>query len=123
MRLCQDNSDGQKCFADQAFSTKEPGFQEEVALEGLELPTAATRQPVRLAIRQQPAGTKGSATVGNRQVALEGLKISGESVRFSIPGLGAGGKPLVLEGVARGGIIEGTATTPGAPAPWRASRP
>ncbi len=89
----------------------------------LELPAAATRQPVRLAIRQQPAGTEGSATVGNRQVALEGLKISGESVRFSIPGLGAGGKPLVLEGVARGGVIEGTATTPGAPAPWRASRP
>jgi glucose/arabinose dehydrogenase len=40
VRLCQDNSDGQDCFADQAFNTKQPGFQEEVALEGLELPTA-----------------------------------------------------------------------------------
>ena len=31
-------------------------------------------------------GTKGSATIGNRQVALEGVKIAGESVRFAIPG-------------------------------------
>ena len=40
VRLCQDNSEGRKCHADVAFTTKQPGFQEEVALEGLELPTA-----------------------------------------------------------------------------------
>ena len=40
VRLCQLNSEGQTCHADVAFTTKAPGFQEEVALEGLELPTA-----------------------------------------------------------------------------------
>ncbi|MGE5793763.1 MAG: SAM-dependent methyltransferase [Bacteroidota bacterium] len=88
----------------------------------LELPAALTKQPTRLAFDQQPAGTKGSATIGNRQVALEGVRISGETVRFAIPGIAAGGKPLALEGVARGDVIEGTVTAPGGPAPWRATR-
>ena len=84
----------------------------------LELPAAVTKQPARLAFEQHPAGTKGSATIGNRQVALEGVKIAGESVRFAIPGLAAGGKPLALEGIARGNVIEGTAPV----GPWRATK-
>jgi SAM-dependent methyltransferase len=88
----------------------------------LELPAAVTKQPARLAFQQDPVGTRGSATIGNRQVALENVKIAGESVRFAIPGLAAGGKPLALEGVARGNVIEGTTTAPGGPAPWRATR-
>jgi SAM-dependent methyltransferase len=88
----------------------------------LELPAAVAKQPARLAFEQHPAGTKGSATIGNRQVALEGVKIAGESVRFTIPGLAAGGKPLALEGIARGNVIEGTAPAPGGPAPWRATK-
>ena len=63
---------------------------------------------VRLTFEQHPVGTKGSATLGNRQVVLDGVKIAGESVRFAIPGLAPGGKPLVLDGVARGDAIEGT---------------
>jgi hypothetical protein len=50
------------------------------------------------------------------------VKIAGESVRFTIPGLAAGGKPLALEGIARGNVIEGTAPAPGGPAPWRATK-
>jgi SAM-dependent methyltransferase len=88
----------------------------------LELPAAVTKQPVRLAFEQHPAGTRGSATVGRREVALEGVKISAKLVRFAIPGLAAGGKPLALEGIARGDVIEGTAAAPGGPAPWRATR-
>jgi glucose/arabinose dehydrogenase len=45
VRLCQQNSDGRTCHADQSFSTKQPGFQEEVALSGLELPTAFAFAP------------------------------------------------------------------------------
>jgi SAM-dependent methyltransferase len=88
----------------------------------LDLPAAVAKQPARLAFEQQPAGTRGSATIGNRQVALEGVKIAGETVRFAIPGLAAGGKPLALEGVVRGNVIEGTATGPAGPATWRATR-
>jgi len=88
----------------------------------LELPAAVTKQPARLAFEQDPARTRGSATIGNRQVALDALKVSGESVRFEIPGVAAGGKPLALQGVVRGNVIEGTAAAPGGPAPWRATR-
>jgi SAM-dependent methyltransferase len=88
----------------------------------LELPPTVTKQPARLAFEQDPARTRGSATVGNRKIALDAVKITGESVRFEIPGLAAGGKPLALQGVVRGNVIEGTATTPGGPAPWRATR-
>jgi hypothetical protein len=88
----------------------------------LELPAAVAKQPMRLAFEQHPAGTRGAATLGNRQVALEGVRINGETVRFTIPGLGAGGRPLALEGVARGNAIEGSVPAPGGPAPWRATR-
>jgi len=30
--------------------------------------------------------------------------------------------PLVLEAIARGDVMEGTAMAPAAPAPWRATR-
>jgi SAM-dependent methyltransferase len=86
----------------------------------LELPAA--KQPARLRFEQSPAMTRGSATIGKRQVALEGVKVTGESVRFAIPGAGPGGKPLVLEGFVRGDAMEGTAAAPAAPAPWRATR-
>ena len=88
----------------------------------LELPAAVAKQPVQLAFDQQPTGTKGSATIGKRQVMLEGVRIGGETVRFAIPGLAAGGRSLALEGVARGDVIEGTVPAPGGPAPWRATR-
>jgi len=88
----------------------------------LELPAGVSKQPGRLSFDQDPAFTRGSATVGSRQIALDGLKVTGDSVRFTIPGLAAGGKPLALEGVVRGNVIEGTATAPGGPAPWRATR-
>jgi hypothetical protein len=55
-------------------------------------------------------------------VALDDLKITGEAVRLSIPGAGGAGKALVLEGIARGNVMEGTVKAPGAPAPWRATR-
>ncbi|MGE5791390.1 MAG: SAM-dependent methyltransferase [Bacteroidota bacterium] len=88
----------------------------------LELPATVTRLPARLAIEQHPVGAKGSVTIGSRVVALEDLKITGEAVRFSIPGAGGAGKALVLEGSARGNVIEGMVKAPGAPAPWRATR-
>jgi len=76
----------------------------------------------RLKFEQSPVATRGSARIGSREVALEGVKVTGEAVRFAIPGAGAGGKPLVLEGFARGDAMEGTAAAPAAPAPWRATR-
>jgi len=88
----------------------------------LELPATVAKQQVRLTFEQHPVGTKGSATLGKRQVVLEGVKIAGESVRFAIPGLAPGGKALVLDGAARGDAIEGTVAGPGGPAPWRATR-
>jgi hypothetical protein len=88
----------------------------------LELPATGTRQPARLSITQHPVAAKGSATIGNRVVPLDDLKIAGEVVRFSIPGAGGAGKALILEGTARGNVIEGTVKAPGAPAPWRATR-
>jgi hypothetical protein len=83
----------------------------------LELPAAIAKQPARLAITQHPVGAKGSVTIGSRVIALSEVRIDGETVRLSIPGLGGGGKPLVLAGKARGDAIEGAA-----PAPWRATR-
>jgi hypothetical protein len=88
----------------------------------LELPATVTRQPARLALEQHPVGAKGSATIGGRVVALDEIKITGEAVRLSIPGAGGAGRALVLEGTARGNVIEGTVKAPGAPAPWRATR-
>jgi hypothetical protein len=55
-------------------------------------------------------------------VALDEIKITGEAVRLSIPGAGGSGRALVLEGTARGNVIEGTVKSPGAPGPWRATR-
>jgi hypothetical protein len=81
-----------------------------------------TKQPARLSLAQHPVAAKGSATIGNRTVVLDEVKITGEAVRFSIPGLGAGGKPLVLEGRAQGDVMEGTVPARGGPAPWRATR-
>ncbi|MFO1361045.1 MAG: class I SAM-dependent methyltransferase [Burkholderiales bacterium] len=84
----------------------------------LELPPSVAQQPARLTLAQHPVGTRGSVTIGKRVIALGEVKVSGDAVRLAIPGLGGGGKPLVLEGRARGDVIEGTA-----PAPWRATRP
>ncbi len=61
-------------------------------------------------------------TVGSRVIVLDEVRISGAAVRLSIPGLGAGGKPLVLEGKAHGSVIEGTSPAPGGAAAWRATR-
>jgi hypothetical protein len=83
----------------------------------LELPAAVAKQPARLAIAQHSVGAKGSVTIGNRVIALDQVKVTGDAVRLSIPGLGGGGKPLVLEGKARGDMIEGVT-----PATWRATR-
>jgi hypothetical protein len=88
----------------------------------LELPATVTRQPARLTVTQHPVATKGSVTIGTRAVALDEVKVAGESVRLTIPGLGAAGKPLVLEGKARGDVMEGTVAAPGGPATWRAAR-
>jgi SAM-dependent methyltransferase len=88
----------------------------------LELPGTVTKQPARLSLTQHPVATRGSATIGTRAVTLDEVKIAGESVRLSIPGLGGAGKPLVLEGTARGNVIEGMVAAPGGPAPWRATR-
>jgi hypothetical protein len=59
----------------------------------------------------------GSVTLGTGKVALEGVRISGETVHFALPGLAPGGKPLSLEGVVRGDVIDGTAAVS-----WRATR-
>jgi hypothetical protein len=53
---------------------------------------------------------------------LSEAKVTGESVRLAVPGLGAGGKPLVLEGRVRGDVMEGTVAAPGSGAPWRGTR-
>jgi SAM-dependent methyltransferase len=86
------------------------------------LETPAVRQAARLTFDQHAAGTTGSAVIGDRRVPLEDVRISGEAVRFAIPGLGGGGRPLALEGVIRGDAMAGTAAMPGGPAPWRATR-
>jgi len=44
-RLCATSSAGLRCGGDVVFTTKSPGFQEEVAIEGLELPTAVRFAP------------------------------------------------------------------------------
>jgi hypothetical protein len=90
----------------------------------LELPPGIAKQAARLTLTQHPVGTRGSISLGNRVVALAEAKVAGETVRLTVPGLGAGGKPLVLEGVAREDVIAGTvAAAPGRPpAPWRAVR-
>jgi hypothetical protein len=73
-------------------------------------------------LNQHPAGTRGSVTIGNRVLSLSEAKVAGESVRLSVPGLGARGNPLVLEGRVRGDVMEGTVAAPGSAAPWRAMR-
>jgi hypothetical protein len=88
----------------------------------LDLPAKVTKQPARLSITQHPVAAKGSATIGNRAVALGDLKITGEAVRFSIPGLGPAGKALVLEGTARGNVMEGIVPALGGAGAWRATR-
>jgi hypothetical protein len=88
----------------------------------LELPPGISKQPARLALTQHPVATKGSLTVGNRVVALDEVKVMGEAIRFSISSLGTKGKPLILEGKARGDVMEGMVAAPGAPAAWRATR-
>jgi hypothetical protein len=89
----------------------------------LELPPSVAKQAARLTLNQHPVGTRGSVTVGNRVLPLSEAKVAGESVRLSVAGLGAGGKPLVLEGTVRGDAMTGMAAgAPGGPAPWRATR-
>lgn len=78
--------------------------------------------PVVLAIAQHPVKATASATFGGRKVILDDFTVRGEMVRFSLPGAGPGGRPLVLEGRAAGDTIEGTVAAAGAPAAWRAVR-
>jgi ubiquinone/menaquinone biosynthesis C-methylase UbiE len=78
--------------------------------------------PVVLAIAQHPVKTTASATLAGRKVSLDDFTVRGETVRFSLPGVGPGGRPLVLEGRAAGDTIEGTVASAGAPAAWRAVR-
>jgi hypothetical protein len=51
----------------------------------LELPAAVAKQPARLAIAQHSVGAKGSVTIGNRVIALDQVKVTGDAVRLSIP--------------------------------------
>jgi ubiquinone/menaquinone biosynthesis C-methylase UbiE len=73
--------------------------------------------PVQLAIVQHPVKASASAMIGTRKVALDDFTVKGETVRFSLPGMAAGGRPLALEGRAQGNTIEGTG-----PVPWKAVR-
>ena len=85
----------------------------------LELPATVTKQPVRLSITQHPVKSNASATVGGHWKKLDDFAIKGETVRFTLP---LAGRPVALEGRARGDAIEGTVGTPGGPAPWKAVR-
>jgi SAM-dependent methyltransferase len=87
----------------------------------LELPASLSKQPVRLSIAQHPVRATASATIGSRTTALDDFTVKGESVRFTLPGT-APGRPVVLEGRARGDAIEGMVAAPGGPAPWKAVR-
>ena len=90
----------------------------------LEWPGA--KGPAQIAVEQHPVKTNASATIGNRRVVLDDFTVKGDSVRFSLPGAGQGGRALVLEGRAQGDAMEGTVAGPGAApgraAVWRAVR-
>ncbi|RPH44813.1 MAG: methyltransferase domain-containing protein [Burkholderiales bacterium] len=84
------------------------------------VPTAFTRQRVQLDLRQQWQMLDGMASVGGREVPLDDVRLSGDSVAFRLRLDGS--RSARFEGRARDGVIEGTATLDGAALPWRAAR-
>jgi SAM-dependent methyltransferase len=85
----------------------------------VELPPAVSKAPVRLDLTQDADRVSAAATAGGRPTPVGDVTVRGETVRIPLTGL-PGGRGVVLEGRARGDVMEGT--LPGSGGAWRATR-
>ena len=69
------------------------------------LPANLSKEPVRLALKQQVTRVSGAARIGNREVLLEEGKLRGERLSFK---LALNGKNWEFTGTVKGGVIEGS---------------
>jgi hypothetical protein len=82
------------------------------------LPAALSREPVRLALRQQITRVSGTARIGGRDVLLEEGRLRGERLSFRLL---AGGRGYEFRGIVKAGEIEGTVEGAGLKSAWSAA--
>jgi len=80
------------------------------------MPSAVSRQPATLQLRQQLTRVSGSARLDGRDIPLEDVKLRGDRISFKLSG-----RKGEFVGVVKNKSIEGTIETGGAKMPWRAT--
>jgi SAM-dependent methyltransferase len=82
------------------------------------LPSALSKEPVRLNLRQQITRISGSARIGGKEVIVEEGTLRGERLSFRLL---AAGRSYEFSGTVKGGAIEGTVQGAGTKGAWRAA--
>src|SRR5688572_4693059 len=82
------------------------------------LPAQLSREPVRLALKQQITRISGNATIGGKEIPLEEGKLRGERFTFK---LAHAGRMYDFTGTVRGSSMEGTVEGGGQKSAWSAA--
>ena len=82
------------------------------------VPAQLSREPVRLALKQQITRISGNAYIGGREIPLEEGKLRGERFTFK---LAHAGRMYDFTGTVRGSSMEGTVEGGGQKAAWSAA--
>jgi hypothetical protein len=81
-----------------------------------QMPSAVSRQPATLQLKQQLMRVSGSAVLDGKEVPLEDVKLRGDRLTFKLPG-----RKGEFTGQVKGGSIEGSLDSGGAKTPWSAT--
>lgn len=81
-----------------------------------QMPSAVSRQPATLQLKQQLMRVSGSAVLDGKEVPLEDVKLRGDRLTFKLPG-----RKGEFTGQVKGSSIEGSLDSGGAKTPWSAT--
>ena len=83
------------------------------------LPPSVVNGPAEIELRQEFSSVSGVARLAGRELALDQVKLSGDTLRFSLALHGA--KPTFFEGQVKGPTIQGVVEAAGSKSAWSAS--
>ncbi len=80
------------------------------------VPASVAKQAMSIELKQHITRVSGNAKVDGKLVALEGIRLKGDQLRFNL----AGRKGIEFTGSVRGNLIEGEVAAAGVKTPWSA---
>jgi SAM-dependent methyltransferase len=80
------------------------------------VPASVAKQAMSIELKQHITRVSGNAKVDGKLIALEGVRLKGDQLRFNL----AGRKGIEFTGSVRGNLIEGEVAAAGVKTPWSA---